>query len=129
MTTPLFVYGTLKRGGSNHHQLAGQTFLGPARTAPGFTLFSLGAYPGLVAAPADTRGVTGELWSVDDACLARLDVLEGLADGLYRRAPIALSHPVAHPKSIASPAISAAETYFYLRDISGRAHLGTTWPI
>jgi gamma-glutamylcyclotransferase (GGCT)/AIG2-like uncharacterized protein YtfP len=33
MTTPLFVYGTLKRGGSNHHQLASQTFLGPARTA------------------------------------------------------------------------------------------------
>jgi gamma-glutamylcyclotransferase (GGCT)/AIG2-like uncharacterized protein YtfP len=129
MTTPLFVYGTLKRGGSNHYQLAGQTFLGPARTAPGFTLFTLGAYPGLVAAPTDTRGVTGELWFVDDACLARLDVLEGLADGLYRRAPIALSHPVAIPQSVASPAISAAETYFYLRALSGRAHLGTTWPI
>ena len=129
MTTPLFVYGTLKRGGSNHHQLAGQTFLGPARTAPGFTLFTLGAYPGLVAAPTDTRGVTGELWFVDDACLARLDVLEGLADGLYRRAPIVLSHPVAIPQSVASPAISAAETYFYLRALSGRAHLGTTWPI
>ena len=129
MTTPLFVYGTLKRGGSNHHHLSGQTLLGPARTAPGFTLFSLGTYPGLVAAPTDTRGVTGELWSVDAACLARLDVLEGLAEGLYRRAPIALSQACAGTHAATSPAISAAETYFYLRDISGRAHLGTTWPI
>jgi hypothetical protein len=55
--------------------------------------------------------------------------LEGLAEGLYCRAPIALIHPVAHPQSVASPAISAAETYFYLRDLSGRAHLGPTWPI
>ena len=31
--TTLFVYGTLKRGGSNHAHLAGQKFLGPARTA------------------------------------------------------------------------------------------------
>jgi hypothetical protein len=129
MTTPLFVYGTLKRGGSNHHHLAGQTFLGPARTAQGFTLFSLGAYPGLVAAPTDTRGVTGELWSVDATCLARLDVLEGLAEGLYRRAPIALSPTVAGTHAATSPALSAAETYFYLRDLSGRTHLGTTWPI
>jgi len=128
MTTTLFVYGTLKRGGSNHHQLAVQTFLGPARTAPGFTLFSLGAYPGLVAAPTDAHGVTGELWSVDDACLARLDVLEGLAEGLYRRAPIALSQAVARTQAATSPAFAAAETYFYLRDLSGHPHLGTTWP-
>ncbi len=129
MTTTLFVYGTLKRGGSNHHHLAGQTLLGLARTAPGFTLFSLGAYPGLVAAPTDAHGVTGELWSVDAACLARLDALEGLAEGLYRRAPIALIHPVARTQPATSPAIAAAETYFYLRDLSGHPHLGARWPV
>jgi gamma-glutamylaminecyclotransferase len=129
MTTTLFVYGTLKRGGLNHHHLAAQTFHGPAHTAPGFTLFSLGVYPGLVAAPTDDHGVTGELWSVDPACLARLDVLEGLNEGLYRRAPIALIHPIARNQVAASPAISSAETYFYLRDLSGRPHLGATWPI
>jgi gamma-glutamylcyclotransferase (GGCT)/AIG2-like uncharacterized protein YtfP len=118
--TTLFVYGTLKRGGSNHAFLAGQRFLGAARTAPGFTLFSLGSYPGLVAAPDDSAGVTGELWSVDDACLARLDVLEGLAEGLYRRGEIALSAPVE---------VARAATYFYLRDVQGQARLGPTWPV
>ena len=43
--TRVFVYGTLKRGGSNHSFLAGQRYLGPARTPPGFTLHSLGDYP------------------------------------------------------------------------------------
>ncbi len=129
MTTTLFVYGTLKRGGSNHHHLAAQTFHGTARTAPGFTLFSLGAYPGLVAAPTDAYGVTGELWSIDDACLSRLDELEGLTEGLYLRAPITLAHPVASTPDAASTMISSAETYFYLLDLSGRPHLGTTWPV
>jgi gamma-glutamylcyclotransferase (GGCT)/AIG2-like uncharacterized protein YtfP len=117
--TTLFVYGTLKRGGSNHAHLAGQHFLGEARTVPGFTLFSLGAYPGMVAAPTDCAGVTGELWSVDAACLARLDELEGTAAGLYRRGPITLA-------TSADPA--PVETYFYLRSLAGRPHLGTTWP-
>ena len=34
----LFVYGTLKRGGSNHAQLAGQKFIAEAHTMPGYTL-------------------------------------------------------------------------------------------
>ena len=42
----VFVYGTLKRGYSNHHFLAGQAFQGEARTAPGFALFSLGFLAG-----------------------------------------------------------------------------------
>lgn len=118
--TTLFVYGTLKRGGSNHGFLAGQRFLGTAQTPPGFTLYSLGSFPGLVALPTDTRGVTGELWSVDSACLARLDVLEGLAEGVYRRAPISLQQP-------GPPA--TVETYYYLRDVTGRPGLGSTWPV
>ena len=118
--TTLFVYGTLKRGGSNHGHLAGQIFLGEARTGPGFTLFSLGAYPGMVAAPTDRTGVTGELWSVDATCLARLDELEGTAEGLYRRGPITLATP-------ADPA--PVETYFYLRPLAGRPPIGATWPV
>lgn len=117
--TRLFIYGTLKRGGENHRWLAGQACLGPARTVPGFTLYSLGNYPGLVAAPGDAEGVVGELWQVDAGCLARLDELEGLAEGLYLRQPIALAAPAD---------ITTAETYFYARDLAGRAHLGSHWP-
>ena len=61
----VFVYGTLKRGGSNHLILARQRFLGSARTGPGFTLHSLGDYPGMVRSSGDTEGVSGELWVVD----------------------------------------------------------------
>ena len=121
--TTLFVYGTLKRGGSNHAFLAGQRYLGIARTQPGFTLFSLGAYPGLVPSPEDRAGVTGELWSIDDACLVRLDELEGTAEGLYRRAAITLAEPP--PVTADTP----VETYFYLRSLVGHPALGSVWPV
>lgn len=45
MSGLLFVYGTLQRGRVNHGQLAGQRFVGPARTVPGFRLYDLGAIP------------------------------------------------------------------------------------
>jgi gamma-glutamylcyclotransferase (GGCT)/AIG2-like uncharacterized protein YtfP len=43
----LFVYGTLKRGGSRHSLLKDCPFLGHA-LAKGFALYDLGAYPGMV---------------------------------------------------------------------------------
>jgi gamma-glutamylcyclotransferase (GGCT)/AIG2-like uncharacterized protein YtfP len=55
--TLVFIYGTLKRGGGNHHLLAGQEFRGPARTAPGFTLYELTGYPGMVPEGGDRAGV------------------------------------------------------------------------
>ena len=81
--TLVFVYGTLKRGGGNHHFLAGQAFVDEARTARGYTLYDLSGYPGMVRQDDDDTGVMGEVWSVDDECLARLDVLECTAEGLY----------------------------------------------
>lgn len=117
--TTVFVYGTLKRGGSNHAFLAGQAFLGAARTQAGYTLYSLGDYPGMVRAPGDTAGVTGELWAVDDACLAELDRLEGLDEGLYERVDVLLAP---------NPFAASAQTYLYLRPHHGLAPLGSTWP-
>lgn len=123
MTAPaahVFVYGTLKRGGSNHAWLAGQVFLGPAHTAPGFTLYSLGEYPGLVADPSDAAGVSGELWAVDAACLAGLDELEGVSEGLYARDPAPLLPP--HGQLTPSPCL-----YRYLGPVAGRPRLGSVW--
>lgn len=93
MSTVLFIYGTLKRGCSNHHHLAGQTFLGLARTKPGYRLYDLGGYPGIARLPDDRDGVVGELWSVDAEALQRLDRFEGVHEGLYRREPIPLLPP------------------------------------
>lgn len=114
----LFVYGTLKRGGSNHACLAGQDFLGEACSAPGYTLYSFGTYPGMVADPTDRHGVIGEVWSVDEKTLAQLDTLEGLAEGLYTRGLIPLRIPFT---------TDAVETYFYARPLAAAPKLGPLW--
>ena len=116
----VFVYGTLKRGGSNHACLAGQQFIGPARSVPGYTLVALGDYPGMIRQPDDSAGVTGELWRVDDAALAVLDELEGVAEGLYTRITLALQPPAGAASALA---------YLYARDIAGRPVIGETWPV
>ena len=116
--TRVFVYGTLKRGGRNHHFMAGQQFLGAARTAPGYTLYSLGDYPGMVRSTDAGHDVTGELWAVDKACLQQLDRLEGVEEGLYERVLVKLAPPFAE---------RPVETYLYLRSLAGRAGIGSVW--
>lgn len=118
MNTLLFVYGTLKRGCSNHHHLAGQTFVGEARTTRGFCLFALTGYPGLVAREDPTDGVVGEVWSVDPEKLRHLDEFERVAEGLYRRVPIALRSPFAE---------QPIDAYLYARQVDGRRDLGSNW--
>lgn len=122
----VFVYGTLKRGGSNHGRLAGQTFLGVARVGHGATLYSLGEYPGLVYSPEDRVGVTGELWTVDDAALADLDELEGVAEGLYVRETARL---VEWPEPLTAAEAGRAQLYRYLRPVDPSAHIGSFWKV
>ncbi|MEY2878064.1 MAG: hypothetical protein RLZZ15_444 [Verrucomicrobiota bacterium] len=116
--TLLFVYGTLKHGCSNHAQLAGAEFVGPARTPPGFRLHDLGGFPGLAPHADDRDGVVGEVWRVDGAGLARLDRFEGVAEGLYARRPIALLPPFAGEKIAA---------YLPVAPPVGRRDLGAEW--
>lgn len=118
MNTLLFVYGTLKRGCSNHVYLADQTFVGLARTKPGFRLYDLGGYPGIALHPADTVGVVGEVWSVTPEALARLDHFEGVHEGLYRREPIPLEPPFAD---------RPIDAYVSVLPIAGRPDVGSEW--
>lgn len=118
MSRLLFVYGTLKRGCSNHGQLAGQNFVGAARTPPGYRLYDLGGYPGIVAKPDDRDGVVGEVWSIDDAALARLDHFEGVHEGLYRRAPLPLLAPFAD---------KYVDAYQSVLPITDRVDIGSEW--
>ncbi len=114
----VFVYGTLKRACSNHHYLSDQKFVGEARTAPGFCLYALGGFPGMVAKPDDRDGVVGEIWLVDADALVRLDGLEGLQEGLYRREIVPLLAPYAD---------RGIESYIYARSIKGRREMGSIW--
>jgi gamma-glutamylcyclotransferase (GGCT)/AIG2-like uncharacterized protein YtfP len=86
----VFVYGTLRRGQSNHHLLAGARWGGEQRL-PGARLHNLGPFPMAIATP-DTAAdaVQGELWWVDAATLEQLDRLEG-HPRLYERRPLTLA--------------------------------------
>ena len=75
----LFVYGSLKRNGRHHDELAGAQFLGEAETEPGYVLTELGEYWGLLAEPASPSVVQGELFEVSDERLPALDDFEGEA--------------------------------------------------
>ena len=117
--TLVFVYGTLKRGCSNHAYLGGQIYVGDASTVPGFSLYELDGYPGMVATNSEvSESVTGEVWSVDAAGLGQLDRLEGIAEGLYHREPVPLLPPFND---------RLVQTYLYARSIAGRRKLGGTW--
>ena len=74
MTHRVFVYGTLKREGSNNPLLAGSEFLGEAVTVAAYKMIAA-SFPVITPDP-NGRPVAGEVYSVDDATLARLDQLE-----------------------------------------------------
>jgi gamma-glutamylcyclotransferase (GGCT)/AIG2-like uncharacterized protein YtfP len=76
MTQLLFIYGTLMPGLRLEAQMQGARFVGPAQV-PG-RLVDVGRYPGLLQGDGQ---VTGEVYEVDDAHLARLDGVEGVVPG------------------------------------------------
>jgi gamma-glutamylaminecyclotransferase len=118
MSTLLFVYGTLKRGGMNHAQLASEKFIATAQTQPGYRLYDVGSFPGLVPDATAQHSIAGELWEVSDAGLARLDCFEGVAENLFTREAIPLAPPFDH---------RAAQGYIYARSVAGLKDLGTEW--
>jgi gamma-glutamylcyclotransferase (GGCT)/AIG2-like uncharacterized protein YtfP len=87
----VFVYGTLRRGGSNHFRMSGADFVAEG-LATG-KIYRIDWYPGLVLGPEGK--VKGEIFSVDAAQLLELDAFEGLSAGEvegseYRRVKAAI---------------------------------------
>ena len=79
----VFVYGTLRKGQCNHHYFLDRSkFLGMAKTKKKYALYGSGV-PFLSRSRAVSQ-VIGEVYSVDDATLSRLDQLEGHPD-VYTR--------------------------------------------
>lgn len=75
------VYGTLKKGQSNHSLLSGSKLIGSGETPPHYTLLEMGSYPG--ATFGDSK-LKVEVYEVDALTLRDLDRLEGHPD-FYRR--------------------------------------------
>ncbi len=118
MSNLVFVYGTLKRGLCNSHYMAGQEFVAEARTEPRFRLVDCGGYPGMYPVPDDGLSIKGEVWLIDEACRAHLDVLEDIAVGLYRVEKVALLPPFEDTEVF---------TYIYNWPTSGRFDVGDEW--
>ncbi len=74
----VFVYGTLRRGGSNHFRMAGAEFVTPG-TITG-RMYRIDWYPGLVLDEAGDE-IHGEVYSVTPGQLSALDIFEGLSAG------------------------------------------------
>jgi gamma-glutamylcyclotransferase (GGCT)/AIG2-like uncharacterized protein YtfP len=82
MAFELFVNGTLMRGLALHANLHGAEFLGEARTAPTYRLFSIGdRHPGMFEVTDGGVAVAGELYLVPDEVWARVEA--GEPPGLY----------------------------------------------
>ena len=70
----VFVYGTLRRGASNHFRMAGADFV--AAGTVGGRIYRIDWYPGLVLDAGGGR-IHGEVFAVREELLAALDVFEG----------------------------------------------------
>lgn len=78
----LFVYGTLRRGAANHHELGDAVYVRQAVTAARYELVDMGGYPALL--DRGQTAVVGELYEVGAAQLAQLDAFEDVPT-LYER--------------------------------------------
>ncbi len=84
----VFVYGTLKQGYPNFHVNEGRRVGGDFVTVERFPLLVLvdDGLPWLMPTPGRGELVTGQVYAVDDAGLARMDVLEQIDEpGWYQR--------------------------------------------
>jgi len=84
----VFVYGTLRQGGSNHFRMAGSRFVCAGRVKG--RLYRIDWYPGLII-DSEAGEVLGEVYDVTAEQLRELDVFEGISAGEfegceYRRA-------------------------------------------
>lgn len=82
MKHTIFVYGTLKKGFSNHRLLEGAEFAGNAKTLEKFSLYESGIP--YVFKDETVSHIYGELYQLDELTLENIDGLEGHPDW-YRR--------------------------------------------
>ena len=80
----VFVYGTLRRGASNHFRMADSRFVAEGKVRG--KLYRIDWYPGIVV-DENAGPVMGEIFETDALTIAALDEFEGNG---YRRVKIAV---------------------------------------
>jgi gamma-glutamylcyclotransferase (GGCT)/AIG2-like uncharacterized protein YtfP len=111
----VFVYGTLRRGESNHHWLSNAEFVGSGVTVDRMILVNLGAYPAVVRDANHTNSafIQGEVYRVTTTTFARLDILEDYPK-LYGREIV--------PITLDNDSALSAWIYFLAKDNWNRDH-------
>ena len=75
--TKVAVYGSLRQGMGNHSLLAGQQLVSCTMTKEPFVMYTLGGFPMISLYGKKVSPITVEVYDVDEACLERLNRLEG----------------------------------------------------
>jgi gamma-glutamylaminecyclotransferase len=137
----VFVYGTLKQGHTRHNAIREQRYLGIARTEPLYGMYQFGGYPCLVdeitaeqSGQTAGRSIYGELYEVDDACMAELDKIEGVSHGLFERKEIklgevTLSHLPTNDDVFRAIASKSAIGYHFKKNLTGARDCGPLWTV
>ena len=83
MAELVFVYGTLKKGFSNHRLLEKDKFMGEAETIDQYAMYVQGIP--YVNYDETVSEITGELYQVSNLSLLMIDLLEGHPSWYYRK--------------------------------------------
>lgn len=92
----VFVYGTLRRGASNHWRMRSAGFVASGTVEA--VIYRIDWYPGLILQEGAGERVIGEVYQVNAETLAELDAFEGLSAGEiegseYRRVRTTVNTP------------------------------------
>ncbi len=88
----VFVYGTLKRGFSNHYFLEDAKFIAQVTTKDKFPMVNIiKAYPYIINDTRNGHNIEGELYKIDEIILTKLDMLEGYPEHYDRRSIIVIA--------------------------------------
>lgn len=130
----LFIYGSLKRGQSRNNFLSPNSlYLGVATTQADYKMYKFGGYPALVPVESGNgTKVWGELYEVPAQIIPRLDEVEGVGKGLFRRDKVKLAevnlYNLPTDSSIFKQVQSCtATTYFFEKEISEATDAGDFW--
>lgn len=117
MSQRVFVFGTLKQGFPNHHRNRGRRVSGRYRTVEAYPLLLVGERhsPWLVDAPGEGLPVYGEVYELEDAALADMDLLERIdqPDG-YRRRELLVIDEMSSREQLIQAYLKPVEQYLAL---------------